>query len=77
LCLCFCVPKVNGYDLEFIEHKHAVEAIRQACSEGSKITLIVGHPSKHPSYTQKPAVISNQSNGYRSPSQDEQGDALG
>lgn len=30
-----------------MEHKHAVESIRHACSEGQKITLVVAHPSTH------------------------------
>lgn len=67
----------NGYDLEFIEHKHAVESIRQACVEGSKINLMVGHPTNPAAFAQKPAVIGNKTNGYRSPSQDEQGEPSG
>ncbi|CAF4461578.1 unnamed protein product [Rotaria socialis] len=41
------VSTKNTYDLEFVEHKHAVECIRRACEEGSKITLVVGHPTTY------------------------------
>ncbi|CAF4456343.1 unnamed protein product, partial [Rotaria magnacalcarata] len=39
------VSMKSTYDLEFVEHKHAVECIRRACEEGHKITLVVGHPT--------------------------------
>ncbi|CAF0856080.1 unnamed protein product [Adineta steineri] len=42
----------NNYDLEFVEHKHAVESIRRACDEGPKLTLIVGHPTDYSSDAQ-------------------------
>jgi guanylate kinase/C-terminal processing protease CtpA/Prc len=70
----------NSYDLEFVEHKHAVESIRHACDEGPKITLTVAHPSDPPSHgqtqqrnipTPNQPVITNQPNGQRALSHDE------
>ncbi len=75
----FCLQK-NSYDLEFVEHKHAVESIRRACDEGSKIKLTVAHPtisSSHDQTPQKPTptpskpVTTNQPNGQRALSHDE------
>lgn len=65
---------VNGYDLQFVEHKHAVECIRRACDEGQTITLLVGHPTDlallPPAPTKSPIPASN---GHRTPvHQDEQ-----
>ncbi|CAF0833766.1 unnamed protein product [Didymodactylos carnosus] len=48
-------PKHN-YDLQFVEHKHAVESIRRACDESDEIKLTVGHPSTVPN-----------TNGYSTP----------
>ncbi|CAF1247369.1 unnamed protein product, partial [Didymodactylos carnosus] len=36
----------SEYDLQFVEHKNAVESIRLACSESDIIKLLVGHPSR-------------------------------
>ncbi|CAF1315487.1 unnamed protein product [Adineta ricciae] len=54
----------NNYDLEFVEHRHAVESIRRACDDGPKITLIVGHPTYYSSDAQN---LPDQTNGQSSP----------
>ena len=61
---------VNGYDLQFVEHKHAVESIRRACDEGSTITLLVGHPTAD--YPVIPVAVAAKpiqqaTNGHRTP----------
>ncbi|CAF0737147.1 unnamed protein product [Adineta steineri] len=62
----------NGYDLQFVEHKHAVESIRRACDEGLTITLLVGHPTD---YSGLADTTIQPINGHRSPIQnDDQGD---
>ncbi|CAF2449682.1 unnamed protein product [Rotaria sp. Silwood2] len=62
----------NGYDLQFVEHKHAVESIRRACDESQTITLLVGHPTDYPGITD---TTIQPTNGHRSPIQnEEQGD---
>ncbi|CAF3354162.1 unnamed protein product, partial [Rotaria sp. Silwood2] len=33
----------NNYDLTYVEHEHAVESIRRACTESQAITLLVGY----------------------------------
>src|SRR5262249_13333064 len=35
----------NRFDLQFVEHKHAIQCIRRAYGEGETITLVVGHPT--------------------------------
>ncbi|CAF1133946.1 unnamed protein product [Adineta ricciae] len=54
----------NNYDLEFVEHRHAVESIRRACDDGPKITLIVGHPTDYLSDAQ---ILPDQTNGQLPP----------
>ncbi|CAF4027581.1 unnamed protein product, partial [Rotaria sordida] len=62
----------TGYDLQFVEHKHAVESIRRACDESQTITLLVGHPTDYPGVSD---VTIQPTNGHRSPIQnEEQGD---
>lgn len=72
------------YDLEFVEHKHAVESIRRACNESQQIVLIVAHPTGYvpKSQTKKNStsplhqpVTTNQTNGHRAASQDDLGEA--
>ena len=55
---------MNGYDLQFVEHKHAVESIRRACDEGSTITLLVGHPTDYSAVPNRPVP---QTNGHQIP----------
>ncbi|CAF4622802.1 unnamed protein product, partial [Didymodactylos carnosus] len=38
-------------NLQFVEHKQAVESIRRACDGSDKITLTVGHPSNINGYS--------------------------
>ncbi|UJR30241.1 hypothetical protein I4U23_017779 [Adineta vaga] len=59
----------NSYDLEFVEHRHAVESIRRACDEGQTITLLVGHPTDYSSDVQ---ILTDQINGYPSATQEQQ-----
>ncbi len=56
--------KKNGYDLQFVEHKHAVESIRRACDEGQTITLLVGHPTDDSGMAD---TTIQHTNGHRSP----------
>ena len=74
----------TNYDLQFVEHKHAVESIRRACTEGSRITLIVGHPTDYPLDTFVPAALAanptqpistDQVNGHRPMAKDDREDA--
>ena len=66
--------QINGYDLQFVEHKHAVESIRRACDEGPTITLLVGHPTDYGIMPAKPIQATN---GHRTPlHHDDQGDML-
>ncbi|CAF3924884.1 unnamed protein product, partial [Rotaria sp. Silwood2] len=71
----------NTYDLEFVEHKHAVDTIRRACDEGQKLTLIVGHPTVYSLHTQlqptntsiqNQLISKNETNGHRLMNNDEQ-----
>ncbi|CAF1354687.1 unnamed protein product [Rotaria sordida] len=71
----------NTYELEFVEHKHAVESIRRACDDGPKITLIVGHPTVYSLNTQLQSantsiqnqlISRNETNGPRLTTNDEQ-----
>ncbi|CAF4594175.1 unnamed protein product [Rotaria sp. Silwood1] len=73
----------NTYDLEFVEHKHAVESIRRACDESQNITLIVGHPTVYALNTQLQSTNTsiqnqlkskNETNGHRLTSNDEHED---
>ncbi|CAF4445313.1 unnamed protein product [Rotaria socialis] len=59
----------NGYDLQFVEHKHAVESIRRACDESQTITLLVGHPTDFPGIVDVPIQTTN---GHRSPIQNDE-----
>lgn len=59
----------NGYDLQFVEHKHAVESIRRACEESPTITLLVGHPTEYSGIND--TTIQN-TNGHRSPIDDQE-----
>jgi hypothetical protein len=61
--------QVNGYDLQFVEHKHAVESIRRACDEGSTITLLVGHPTD---YSVLPIKSIQSTNGHRTPTHNDE-----
>ena len=60
--------------MRFVEHKHAVESIKRACDEGSRLTLIVGHPTN---YSESALILPitsstpNKSNGHQSPSHEE------
>ena len=66
------IVQKNGYDLQFVEHKHAVESIRRACEEGAAITLLVGHPTDYPGLID---TTIEPTNGHRSPmTNDDQGD---
>jgi len=69
--------------LQFVEHKHAVESIRRACEEGQTLTLIVGHPTNYSSNAQiqpmnssiqNQQISTDQTNGHRSPSNEEHGE---
>jgi hypothetical protein len=71
--------------LEFVEHKHAVESIRRACDEGSKIVLIVGHPTDYSadaqiqqidSTVQNQQISTNQINGHPTSSSDQQAELV-
>ena len=59
-----CVQS-DTYNLEFVEHKHAVEAIRRACEESRTIKLVVGHVTAstqsplNPSVSSRPAAATN------------------
>ncbi|CAF3465528.1 unnamed protein product [Rotaria sp. Silwood1] len=59
----------NAYDLQFVEHKHAVESIRRACDESQTITLLVGHPTDYPGLAD---TTIQHINGHRSPIQNEE-----